>query len=511
MNAQIEKLPFQMESQEDNFLSNLENVIDSIDKEDLKNRIINSNDTTFQDLQSDAIKKTCLNILRNNECDSNKFFFICISQGLDNQIIEIFKNKEIKKLKDFKYFFINQIQTSNHLKVFKLFKDKELSELKEFNYSLRDCFKNNLDTQVLRLCLRKGQNDFVNFYNNNKITNNLDNEIVNLFKDEKIVKFKEIDNILKAHIENNNTNKIFTILQNNGLLKIDKFYSILEEYIENKTFQEFYEILKYSLFLKNFKKIYEIFSCKARNLIEKNIFKNIKIEYQIIFNETIDNNFFQNIQSMISQFDSAKLQFVDLFIRKNGFFNKKILNIFRGGKFALEIEKTGSKLMIYRDKKEKDGNIRITNQISAEAAQAWKKAVKNKIPVASYYDDWDKDNNQKLVFSRFCGLSLRSLDIKDKKLRKEIKQQKENIFEKLNDNSINHGHDHDGNFTVEFVKKDYYQKYQDNINVMPFKDDEEKAKQNDNPIIFDVDEYLKNRDQYEVVVRLIDWDQATSN
>lgn len=129
------------------------------------------------------------------------------------------------------------------------------------------------------------------------------------------------------------------------------------------------------------------------------------------------------------------------------------------------------------------------------------------------------------VISRFCGfnqnhiddclydlthdpqyLSTPKLEHQIEAFQSEIRHQRQLIVYQLNQLGLRHGgpnpdsnHTRADNFTVEFIQKDAYKKYYQNR-------PELNSRYRPNEITFDLAQYFSNPDQFQVVVRIIDFD-----
>ena len=144
------------------------------------------------------------------------------------------------------------------------------------------------------------------------------------------------------------------------------------------------------------------------------------------------------------------------------------------------------------------------------------------IPISPVYKLRGKSEEDVRVLTRYTGLSVRYLDHKMTKIRQtpseigtpvadkfqlqlkvarmEMNEQMRKIKSKLKLYGINMGHDHPGNFTVEFIKEEYYDQMlgedgESNINDIPYDADN---------FSFSLRDYLKGG--YKMVVRAIDLD-----
>ena len=225
----------------------------------------------------------------------------------------------------------------------------------------------------------------------------------------------------------------------------------------------------------------------------------------------------EGIKQTIKALPDVALQFLDLTKKKHGWFSKEMLRAIDalGGqkkKFVLEIQKTGSDLRIYGERIDLEGgrqDLRVTfvNDIPTLAAQTWQEAKEAGIPVSPILGTKEapkgkKDNTR--VYSRYCGTSV--YYFLSPKLPKRFVTLTNYSVERLKQEvvkaGIEHGHPHFGNITVEFIRKDYLEQSGQTVNDIPYHLHE---------FTFDVAEYLEHPDQWELVMRMIDWDAAQSS
>ncbi len=200
------------------------------------------------------------------------------------------------------------------------------------------------------------------------------------------------------------------------------------------------------------------------------------------------------------------LKFFNLIIEGEGLLSSKVLEIISRARkdksWVASVHKSGSELRIFY----KEGLITFVNDIKSSAAEMWQQAVDLKISVAPILKSTQRGEGKTRVYSRYVGLSVR--EVKDviggkSPLWRIIVRKRAEIMKSIHINEITHGHPHGGNFTVEFVRKDYLdQQGKDfNVNEVPC----DPGVLSFNPV-----DYMKNPDEWEVVVRLIDWDSARS-
>lgn len=192
-----------------------------------------------------------------------------------------------------------------------------------------------------------------------------------------------------------------------------------------------------------------------------------------------------------------------------GGINKNLWNGLKTGNFNVHLYKKFSEIELVRSPLlKKDSGVLLKHTMLTRAADTWKTVADQGIPVAPILKFGKNNGKATEVYSRFCGYSM---DFYDYFLDQEAFVKSGTIwemFEKRNqvliqiknqkDSYLLHGHPHSRNFTVEYIEKDYFKEFE-NVNEIPW---------NEEKIIFDPVEYLQNKDKYEMVVRLIDWDMA---
>lgn len=225
-----------------------------------------------------------------------------------------------------------------------------------------------------------------------------------------------------------------------------------------------------------------------------------------ISNEELDEAL-ANYRELIEDLSFPELLFFNLLITGNGLMNKRVLlALIRLGRFAFEINKTGSRLIVVRTI---SGQLVLVNEISNDATNNWQllsSGTENYLPIPSAPILRTKILNRETirVFSRFCGLAIANISLGSlpTEVVIEIDRQKQKILKNLEERKISHGHTHDGNFVVELIKKEYFLLHGGwkAINTMPFNADyfSYEMKQ------------TTNWQDWQVVVRLIDFDRATS-
>ncbi len=238
----------------------------------------------------------------------------------------------------------------------------------------------------------------------------------------------------------------------------------------------------------------------------------------------------EQLKKLFSKLAYQELRFLKLGIEKYGsILHPKVqyaIKHFLGGdRIILEMAKTASELYIFIDPKK---GVSFVNDIQAENAQTWRLVHDAGIPVAPIVEkETQRKSGKTRVYSRYCGLSVAEIeaalgvepyqDHPDKNLdafhkylltkSQEIREQLENVRgADQNDTTqkVTHGHPHFGNMTVEFIRREYYDKHMEsdgNINQIPFQEEQ---------FTFDLSNYLSRPEEYTPVVRLIDWDASQS-
>ncbi|NBS41354.1 hypothetical protein EBS80_01725, partial [bacterium] len=120
----------------------------------------------------------------------------------------------------------------------------------------------------------------------------------------------------------------------------------------------------------------------------------------------------------------------------------------------------------------------------------------------------ERANGSTRVYSRYCGKPIFSyLDLTQlphsfrKWIETEVRKTKDDLLRR----GIRHGHPHSGNFTIEFYRSETVDRETaagKTVNDIPFSQKD---------VTFDPIPYLEHPEEWVPVVRLIDWDQATSS
>jgi len=217
----------------------------------------------------------------------------------------------------------------------------------------------------------------------------------------------------------------------------------------------------------------------------------------------------------VDNLHANEMPFVELTIKGTGVLSgafARFVSFERGERssFVIEINKTDSSLFVYGKRDHATGMVEITfvNDIPEAASLAWTRARDAGIPVAPILRPPVLRNDGTVRFySRFCGRTAYSYENDfgiPLALRTWIRQEMERIIRKTNELGTRHGHPHPGNFTVEFYRSEYLDRETaqgKTVNDVPFTPTD---------VTFDPIPYLERPDAWTPVVRLIDWDQATS-
>lgn len=177
---------------------------------------------------------------------------------------------------------------------------------------------------------------------------------------------------------------------------------------------------------------------------------------------------------------------------------------------VIEIHKTGSALRVYarRNPETKSAEFTFVNDISPMAAKTWLFAHESDVPVAPILRrPVARTDGSVRVYSRYCGRTAFSYADNGqvpKAFRDWIRDETARIFDELIRRGIRHGHPHGGNFTVEFYRSATYDRARaegKTANQIPYSPTD---------VTFDPISYFERPDAWMPVIRLIDWDQATS-
>lgn len=239
-----------------------------------------------------------------------------------------------------------------------------------------------------------------------------------------------------------------------------------------------------------------------------------------------DPDILSDFEKFMDSITYPEMLFFQLLIDRHGVIDPKVRKLLKGDRFLLEIEKSGSRTFVFTPikKEAEDRQILLVNQVVPESAQVWQKlADEGEIPVAPVYKTGRmipknetgevdltttglyglKDSIR--VFSRFCGISFRQIEeiIKNTEIGEEAKEKRKEIERKIEELGISHGHLHEGNFVIELIDKEYYQNQLEagqNVNNIDW---------NKKFFSYELAEYVRNPEKWEMIVRLIDWDQAS--
>jgi hypothetical protein len=191
---------------------------------------------------------------------------------------------------------------------------------------------------------------------------------------------------------------------------------------------------------------------------------------------------------------------------------------------TLVIPKTGSGLNVIMQRTE-TGKVfsYFVNRIDREARDAWL-TLTALVPVSPVYKTEEGPKGKTEVTTRFCGPTIAFIEslldsnecknLKGIDVMEEIIRQKQNILQTMWWNRIVHNHPHPQNFTVELVRKKYLResaqkyglrcRYETDflnpalVNKIPYREEE---------FSYDMTDYFKNPNEWQVVVRLIDIDR----
>ena len=226
----------------------------------------------------------------------------------------------------------------------------------------------------------------------------------------------------------------------------------------------------------------------------------------------------QSLQEFIQALPEKVLFFLKLTVHKHGWFSKEIarmVDTLHGTKtaFVLEMGKTGSELRLYGEWQQKeDGEkellITFVNDIPASAAETWQEAIDKGIPVSPILDVKKAPKGKQditRVYSRYCGVSIdqvQKISGIPTRFCSMLLYFGVRLKNQVSQAGIDHRHPHTGNITVEFIKKDHLEQSNLSVNDIPFDPDQ---------FTYNMAEYLEHPDQWELVMRMIDWDAAQSS
>jgi len=246
-----------------------------------------------------------------------------------------------------------------------------------------------------------------------------------------------------------------------------------------------------------------------------------------ITNEEVSTQFKEEFDKLVENLEIEDIYFLRKFIERYGLMSDEVVSLLTSPDHTqkLEIYKTGSKLEIFVGGKA-HGIIKRTQR--TECNNVWENASK----LSPYTDDPEKrpiavepifkrsnfsnlsPEGKDAVYTRFCGLTiprlrgvLNEIDSdgdwvlgeRIDELDNILEHEKQRIRRTLLEAGIDHGHAHPENFTVEFIRKSYVKGKNLNNNELVFEKDN---------VTFDPRNWIKNPGEWEVVVRIIDFDRA---
>ncbi|MDH5533691.1 MAG: hypothetical protein OEX81_04680 [Candidatus Pacebacteria bacterium] len=252
----------------------------------------------------------------------------------------------------------------------------------------------------------------------------------------------------------------------------------------------------------------------------------------------------ESLFKVIDNGNVQEVQFLSLIIKKHGLFSDEVIALFKDNEQSsnfLNLEKTGSDIEIGL------GQFRgiLVNTVSEESLAIWQTVQnltdndsKSVIPVTQIIKNYPDRKNKQLrrVVTPYSGMSVGELlrifhdehnlseaDLYERLgldgrlkspslslgyrvvlLMEELRVKLGETKGLLAKHKIDHGHPHPFNFFVSFVDKRYLEEQRaqgNNLNSLEYSPEK---------VTFNVEEYLENTEQYEVVVRLGDWDQPIS-
>lgn len=194
---------------------------------------------------------------------------------------------------------------------------------------------------------------------------------------------------------------------------------------------------------------------------------------------------------------------------------------------VFKLPKTGGGLDIVVLQKDGYYEFAFINRLKNESAEAWA-YLSHYVPVAPIYSlkQLPKRNDRTRVVTRFSGYAIGTVqdmatnfDGKTKEqlelLDKEIQRQVQMILAKAWELGVEHGHAHAGNFTVEFIDRDYVVTHMKKLGITNRREDLFLDPRIVNTIPFDgryishdPSDYIRKPSKYKVVVRMMDFDRA---
>lgn len=224
-------------------------------------------------------------------------------------------------------------------------------------------------------------------------------------------------------------------------------------------------------------------------------------------------------ESFVNRLPNESMRFMRMALFSHPMLSKEMaraMDVLQGRrkKCVVGLGKTGSELRVMAEwvgeGKKKWLQTTFVNDIPEKGVSAWKEAAEKGIPVAPILGEKPinktvGDHRWARVYSRYCGRSL--LEVSDMtsdapRFRQVLWFLRDRLRWQLEQLGITHGHTHQGNFTVEFVDKNYLAEQGGDVNNLPYKKDK---------FLFDFEEYAKHPDNWQLVMRVIDWDMAQSS
>jgi len=369
--------------------------------------------------------------------------------GLDGSFLHELEFSELIK---YKKLIFKLIKSGKSNEVWQLFEGKELEELVAFKFAIRALVQNGEE-----------------------------NEIWQLFEDQELEELADFKHVIEVLAQNGKENEIWQLFQSKPLRELSRWQTTIDVCVglDRDKLLEFILIkLHDSLTIFN--------ESAILNLSEEQI-------------DDVVNQY----KSIVSKLSFPEMLFFRIIAERNGYLNQRMLNgITKFSRFALEVEKTHSRLVVYKNFEK---NILLVNEIPSVGAQTWQEVIDNNIPTAPIFKTRQLSETTTRVYSRFCGLAIRNIKMYDlpPETKEEILTQRNKIEADLTSKGISHGHIHDGNFVVELVKKDYFNKQGgwDNVNDTPFLKDN---------FSYDFNDKERNWNEWQIVVRIIDFDLSNS-
>jgi len=302
-------------------------------------------------------------------------------------------------------------------------------------------------------------------------------------------------------------NKIFEHEQKKDLLNYDicKENKELYKKIEADSFD--YMIVDILDFMKK-NKIDDIeIKKKIRNFSEIGEIRNKIFDEILLLNLSAKelDSIHEEISSLLNNLNYSELKFLNLVLKKNNFLSKGVLKMFEGNSFCLEVAKDGGRLFLMRDLK-KTELITVVNELRTSSFKAWKKLHEQDVPVANIYEHEDIGQDKQgysmtRVISSYGGQSLREVKEQNIKIPEFVLSKENNLTISMGKfvTCSEYQHYHDGNITVEFIDKEYYQEQlEEGYTVNTIRYDKDKFK-------YDFEKYVNDED-YECILRFIDFD-----